>query len=87
MVTALVRTALRTLQNEIRFLGKESVRHTIAIPLIGDGIIFTGVGDLFAATFLANSTLKASLKEALELTIATLQAVLKNTVNAIPIGE
>lgn len=62
-------------------------RHTIPIPVVGDGIVFTGVGDLFAALFLAHSTTKSQLSEALEYTIATLQAVLKNTVHRIPIGE
>lgn len=55
--------------------------------MIGDGIIFTGVGDLFAALFLAHSSTKPTLSEALECTIATLQAVLQNTFDAIAPGE
>lgn len=62
-------------------------RHSIEIPVLGDGIVFTGVGDLFGALFLAHSTTKSNLCESLEYTVATLQAVLKNTLNAIPIGE
>lgn len=53
------------------------------IPVIGDDIVFTGVGDLFAALFLAHSATKSSLAEALEYTVATLQAVLKNTLKKI----
>lgn len=51
--------------------------------MIGETIVFTGVGDVFAALFLAHSATKSSLAEALEYTIATVQAVLKTTLNAI----
>lgn len=68
-------------------IGESLLRHSIRIPLIGDGLIFTGVGDLFAALFLAHSTTKASLNKALEYTIATLQAVLKNTLQGIQNGK
>lgn len=64
-------------------LGNAKIRHTIKIPVIGDDIVFTGVGDIFAAVFLAHSATKSSLAEALEYTVATLQAVLKNTLKAI----
>lgn len=40
---------------------------------------YVGSGDLFAALFLAHSTLQNNLKEALEKTINTLHAVLLNT--------
>lgn len=70
----------------IFLLGDSRIRHTIEIPVVGDGIVFTGVGDLFAALFLAHSTTKASQSEALELTVATLQAVLHNTLERIPHG-
>lgn len=53
------------------------------IPIIGDGMAFTGTGDLFTALFLAHSSTKPSLAEALEFTVASLQAVLKNTLKAI----
>lgn len=53
---------------------------------MGSGIQFTGVGDLFASLFLAHTATKSSLSEALEYTIATLQKVLQNTLNAIPEG-
>lgn len=56
------------------------------MPTIGDGIAFTGVGDLFAAVFLAHSTSKSNLSEALEYTVATLQAVLKNTLKSISLS-
>lgn len=65
------------------FAGDIKTRHTISMPTIGDGIAFTGVGDLFAAVFLAHSTSKSNLSEALEYTVATLQAVLKNTLKSI----
>lgn len=67
--------------------GEHSVKHKMSMPLIGNGIVFTGVGDLFAALFLAHSATQPSLKDAFEHTIATLQAVLKNTVQFIPLGE
>lgn len=53
--------------------------------MIGNDVVFTGVGDLFAALFLAHSATKSSLAEALEYTIATVQSVLKTTLNAISI--
>lgn len=62
----------------------EQLKYTVTIPVIGDGIVFTGAGDLFAALFLAHSASKATLREAFELTIATLQSVLKNTLKSIP---
>lgn len=61
-------------------------KYTLKMPLIGNGIIFTGVGDLFAALFLAHSSTKPKCK-ALELTVATLRSVLRNTLNAIPAGN
>lgn len=60
---------------------------TLQIPFVGAGIQFTGVGDLFASLFLANTATKSNLSEALEYTIATVQAVLHNTINAIPEGQ
>lgn len=62
----------------------ERLKISISIPLIGNGIIFTGTGDLFAALFLAHSYNTTDLTKALENTVATLQAVLKNTFNKIP---
>lgn len=67
--------------------GNQISKHSISIPVIGNGIQFTGVGDLFAAIFLAHSTTKTNLSEALEYTIATIQAVLINTLKSIPIGN
>lgn len=62
------------------FLGNESSAATINIPKLP--ACFTGTGDLFASLFLA-WTYKTNncLKEALEKTIGTLQAVLKRTLN------
>lgn len=52
--------------------------------MIGDNnVVFTGVGDVFAALFLAHSATKSNLAEALEFTIATVQSVLKTTLSAI----
>lgn len=52
--------------------------------MIGDNnVVFTGVGDVFAALFLAHSATKPNLADALEYTIATLQSILENTLNAI----
>lgn len=65
----------------------ERLKLSISIPLIGDGIIFTGTGDLFAALFLAHSYKNPDLGRALEDTVATLQAVLRNTLSRIPLGE
>lgn len=66
------------------FTGHSNERYTISIPIIGDNnVVFTGVGDVFAALFLAHSATKSNLAEALEYTIATVQSVLKNTLNAI----
>ncbi|KAH0556543.1 pyridoxal kinase, partial [Cotesia glomerata] len=44
---------------------------------------YVGSGDLFAALFLAHSTLQNNLKEALEKTINTLHAVLLNTMEHV----
>lgn len=68
------------------FTGDEKLRHSILIPTIGDDIVFTGIGDLFAALFLAHSTTKSNLAEALEYTVATVQAVLKNTLKSISLS-
>lgn len=51
--------------------------------MIGNDVVFTGVGDVFAALFLAHSATKSSLAEALQYTIATVQAILNTTLNAI----
>lgn len=68
------------------FPGDDEQKITMEIPTIGAGIQFTGAGDLFASLFLAHSATKSSLNAALEITIATMQAVLNNTINAIPEG-
>ena len=64
--------------------GTNRSKYTIKIPVIGNGITFTGAGDLFASLFLAHSSLKSDLSEAFEHTVASLQAVLRNTFESIP---
>uniref|UniRef100_A0A1B6D625 Pyridoxal kinase n=2 Tax=Clastoptera arizonana TaxID=38151 RepID=A0A1B6D625_9HEMI len=60
--------------------GKKN-KASIKIPLLNQ--TFTGTGDLFAALFLAWMTKsKNNLPLALENTVASLQAVLKNTIDA-----
>ncbi|XP_013117602.2 pyridoxal kinase [Stomoxys calcitrans] len=68
------------------FLSKRNgPRFALNIPKQGTNISFTGTGDLFASLFLAHSY-KASddqLGTALERTIASLQAVIKRTINSM----
>ena len=54
-------------------------RHTIVMPQLGN-CNFTGTGDLFAALFFAHHTLEESPAVALEKTVATVQAVITNTI-------
>ncbi|XP_055610879.1 pyridoxal kinase-like [Uranotaenia lowii] len=62
-----------------------SQRYCIEIPKQGNGIRFTGTGDLFAALFLAHATLTGfDMKTTLEKTVATVQAVIGNTLENIP---
>lgn len=62
------------------------LRLTMRIPRQGNGVVFTGTGDLFASLFLAHSTLQPDVKAAFERTVATLQAVITNTVDRMPAG-
>lgn len=65
--------------------GAKSQRCRMVIPKQGNGIRFTGTGDLFAALFLAHSTLtKFDMCATLERTIASLQAVITKTLEYIP---
>jgi len=57
---------------------------SLSIPKQGNGINFTGTGDLFASLFLAHSSLSINLQTAFEKTIASLQAVISNTISAMP---
>lgn len=60
-------------------------RLAIDIPKQGDkDLFFTGTGDLFASLFLAHSHASGDVTEAFEKTIATLQAVIKRTVEQLP---
>lgn len=65
--------------------GNKSQRCRMVIPKQGNGIRFTGTGDLFASLFLAHSTLtKFDMCATLERTIASLQAVITKTLTYIP---
>lgn len=60
-------------------------RLAMDIPKQGDkDLFFTGTGDLFASLFLAHSHASGDVTEAFEKTIATLQAVIKRTVELLP---
>lgn len=70
---------------KLLFVGNKSQRYRMVIPKQGNGIRFTGTGDLFAALFLAHSTLsKFDMCATLERTIASLQAVITKTLTYIP---
>lgn len=65
--------------------GTDSQRCRMVIPKQGNGIRFTGTGDLFASLFLAHCTLsKFDMCATLERTIASLQAVITKTLTYIP---
>lgn len=67
------------------FLSKRGgCRYVLDIPKQGNDISFTGTGDLFAALFLAHSYQTTNLGLALERTIASLQAVIKRTIDSMP---
>ncbi|XP_014091346.1 pyridoxal kinase [Bactrocera oleae] len=74
-------------ENELRaFLSKKNGnRYIINIPRQGNGISFTGTGDLFASLFLAHSHYSNDLGVAFEKTIASLQAVIKRTLESMPV--
>lgn len=62
-------------------------RYVLNIPKLGlNNMGFTGTGDLFAALFLAHSYQIDGnhLNNALERTVATLQAVIQRTLNGMP---
>lgn len=59
-------------------------KYKLVIPKQGQ-IILTGTGDLFAALFMAHSTnFPYDLGKALELTIASVQSTILNTLNSMP---
>lgn len=65
--------------------GQRSQRCRLVIPKQGNGIRFTGTGDLFASLFLAHSALTSfDICATLERTIASLQAVISKTLTFIP---
>lgn len=71
----------------LSFVDKKNVRCTISIPKQGNGIMFTGTGDLFASLFLAHSTLSTDLTVAFERTTASLQSVIENTLKSMSNGK
>ncbi|XP_037039320.1 pyridoxal kinase [Bradysia coprophila] len=86
---ALSSTSLGTPDQLLAFLShqtkdKQRQLFSLSIPKQGNGINFTGTGDLFASLFLAHSSLSANLQVAFENTIASLQAVISNTIAAMP---
>lgn len=67
------------------FLSKRNgPRYALNIPKQGSNISFTGTGDLFASLFLAHSYNSNNFGSALEHTIASLQAVIKRTIETMP---
>lgn len=76
-----------TITIRLFLLDKQRQLFSLSIPKQGNGINFTGTGDLFASLFLAHSSLSASLQTAFENTIASLQAVISNTIAAMPNGK
>lgn len=66
----------------------EIERYKLIIPKQGSHIRFTGVGDLFAACFLANTANHSNdLGKALENTIASLQGVIGLTISMLSEGN
>lgn len=67
--------------------GDSKNQYKVSIPKLGGRIHFTGTGDLFAALFLAHSTLDKNIGKAMEKTISTLHTVIKNTLASMPEGK
>lgn len=61
------------------FLSCDAGRFTIRMPQLGN-CNFTGTGDLFAALFMAHYAMETNPSIALEKTVATVQAVIGNTI-------
>lgn len=87
-IVALSSTDLGETQNQLKaFLSvknDDNIKYVLNIPKQGDGISFTGTGDLFASLFLAHSSLNSDISKAFEYTTATLQTVIKRTIDALP---
>lgn len=64
--------------------GNHQEKYQIEVPILGNGMRFVGTGDLFTALFFAHSQLTNEYGEALEKTSATLQAVIRRTVESLP---
>lgn len=73
-------------EGELRaFLSKRNgPRYALNIPKQGSNISYTGTGDLFASLFLAHSYQTTNLGLAFERTVASLQAVIKRTLDSMP---
>ncbi|XP_008543892.1 pyridoxal kinase [Microplitis demolitor] len=67
--------------------GKSKDEKMIKIDIPKIPLSYVGSGDLFAALFLAHSTLQSNLKEALEKTINTLHAVLLKTMENVSVYQ
>lgn len=63
---------------------RDGSKFSIEFPKLGDGTDFTGTGDLFAALLLAHNALQSDPVKAFELTISTVQSVIKNTIKHVP---
>lgn len=68
-------------------LGNVQQRYSLTIPRQGTNLNFAGTGDLFAALFLAHTSLSPNIKVAFEYTVATLQSVIANTIQRTPEGK
>ncbi|XP_055377779.1 pyridoxal kinase [Condylostylus longicornis] len=70
----------------LSFLSSKSnnIKSTIKISKQGNGISFTGTGDLFAALYLAYSFENPNIIDAFEKTINTLQVVIQKTLESMP---
>ncbi|GAB0093896.1 Pyridoxal kinase [Sergentomyia squamirostris] len=82
-------TSVRGPDNLLAFLSEllpeesKPRRSTLLMPKIGS-VNFTGTGDLFAALFLAHTNANSNASVALEKTVASLQAIIRNTSNRLP---
>ena len=71
----------RYVKLDVVFVGGKKEIFKLCFPRLK--ATFTGTGDVFAALLLAWLHRSHSLKEALELTVATLQSILKRTISSI----
>ena len=83
---ALSSTDLGTDNQLLAYLSQQNDSiYSINIPKQGGNhITFTGTGDLFASLFLAHNHFQTNVQTAFEITISSLQAVIKRTIQSIP---